>query len=233
MDIEDHAIVICAKIGRHDIHRMYVDGGSASKILYQHCFVRLRPKVRCNLVPTTVSLIGFSREIFWPLGQILLRPRSVRWKPTDLTGVPKMLTEQKLGVKKGTPEPDKRNEVKPREKQGSEGRSSKISGRDVPRSHQNKDRIQASSKKAKVVINMPSPRTLKDAQSLNAERTLNDMKKQMAELPTLTAHIQRETLIMYLSMAKEAISAVLLTERGDKQIPMSFVGRALQPPEIN
>ncbi|GJR13743.1 hypothetical protein Tco_0796395 [Tanacetum coccineum] len=30
MDIEDHPIVICTEIGGQDIHRMYVDGGSAS-----------------------------------------------------------------------------------------------------------------------------------------------------------------------------------------------------------
>ncbi|GKE58706.1 reverse transcriptase domain-containing protein [Tanacetum coccineum] len=86
---------------------------------------------------------------------------------------------------------------------------------------------------------MPSPRMLKDVQSMNgklaeeAERALKDMKKQMTELPTLTAPIQGETLIMYLSVAKEVISVVLLVERVDKQIPMYFMGRALQLPEIN
>nr|GEV52376.1 hypothetical protein [Tanacetum cinerariifolium] len=61
-----------------------------------------------------------------------------------------------------------------------------------------------------------------------AEKALRGMKKQIVELPTLTAPIQRETLIMYLSTTGEAIRAVLLVERGDKQIPMYFVGRAVE-----
>ncbi|GJX28589.1 reverse transcriptase domain-containing protein [Tanacetum coccineum] len=36
-------MIIEAEIGGHFIHRMYVDGGSASEILYEHCFNRLRP----------------------------------------------------------------------------------------------------------------------------------------------------------------------------------------------
>ncbi|GKF09597.1 reverse transcriptase domain-containing protein [Tanacetum coccineum] len=59
------------------------------------------------------------------------------------------------------------------------------------------------------------------------EKALNDIKKQIAELPTLTAPIEGETLIMYLLAAEEAISDVLLAEWGDKQMPIYFVGRAL------
>ncbi|GJY96322.1 reverse transcriptase domain-containing protein [Tanacetum coccineum] len=55
----------------------------------------------------------------------------------------------------------------------------------------------------------------------------------MVELPTLTAPIEGETLIMYLSAAKEGISAVLLAERGNKQLLIYFVGRALKSPEVN
>ncbi|GJV65900.1 reverse transcriptase domain-containing protein [Tanacetum coccineum] len=51
---------------------MYVDGGSASEILYEHCFSRLRPKIKRQLIPATTSLIGFSGEIIWPIGQIQL-----------------------------------------------------------------------------------------------------------------------------------------------------------------
>ncbi|GKC85778.1 hypothetical protein Tco_1141495 [Tanacetum coccineum] len=103
-----------------------------------------------------------------------------------------------------------------------------------------KDGIQACSEKTQAVIDMPSPQTLKEVQSLNGkltslnrflsksaenslpffkilkrcikksdfawtkevEKALKDMKKQMAELPTLTTPIEGETLIMYLSVAK-------------------------------
>ncbi|GJU53089.1 reverse transcriptase domain-containing protein [Tanacetum coccineum] len=59
------------------------------------------------------------------------------------------------------------------------------------------------------------------------------MKRLMAELPILTAPKEKEELIMYLAAAKEAISAVLMTERDGKQMPIYFVSRALQGPEVN
>ncbi|GKE11113.1 reverse transcriptase domain-containing protein [Tanacetum coccineum] len=134
-----------------------------------------------------------------------------------------------------------------------------------------KDIIQACGEKAQGIINMPSPRTLKDMQSQNeklaslnrflskaaeksllffkilkwsikksnfawteeAEKALKEMKKHMMYLPTLTALIKGETLIIYLSVAEEAISTVLLVERDDKQIVVYFVGWAVQPPEVN
>ncbi|GKC87554.1 hypothetical protein Tco_1148203 [Tanacetum coccineum] len=65
-------MIIEVEIGGHCIHRMYVDGGSASEILYEHYFSRLRPEIKNQLVPTTTPLIGFSGEIIWPIGQIQL-----------------------------------------------------------------------------------------------------------------------------------------------------------------
>ncbi|GJR79066.1 reverse transcriptase domain-containing protein [Tanacetum coccineum] len=51
---------------------MYVDGGSALEILYEHCFNRLCLEIKNQMVPTTASLIGFSGEIIWPLGKLSL-----------------------------------------------------------------------------------------------------------------------------------------------------------------
>ncbi|GJZ59435.1 reverse transcriptase domain-containing protein [Tanacetum coccineum] len=65
-------MIIEAEIGGHCVHRMYVDSGSASEILYEHCFSRLRPEIKKQLIPTTTPLIGFKGEIIWPIGQIQL-----------------------------------------------------------------------------------------------------------------------------------------------------------------
>ncbi|GJU05961.1 reverse transcriptase domain-containing protein [Tanacetum coccineum] len=66
-----------------------------------------------------------------------------------------------------------------------------------------------------------------------AEMTFKQVKQLIAELPILTAPKEKEELIMYLAAAKEAISAVLMTKRDGKQMPIYFVSRALQGPEVN
>ncbi|GJS68631.1 reverse transcriptase domain-containing protein [Tanacetum coccineum] len=65
-------MIIEAEVGGHFIHRMYVDGGSASEIMYEHCFNKLLREVKSKMVLATTPLIGFSGEIIWPLGQISL-----------------------------------------------------------------------------------------------------------------------------------------------------------------
>ncbi|GKE47332.1 hypothetical protein Tco_1478590 [Tanacetum coccineum] len=52
--------------------RVARDGGSASEILYEHCFSRIRLKIKNQLMSATTPLIGFSGEIIWPIGQIQL-----------------------------------------------------------------------------------------------------------------------------------------------------------------
>ncbi|GKD32783.1 reverse transcriptase domain-containing protein [Tanacetum coccineum] len=59
------------------------------------------------------------------------------------------------------------------------------------------------------------------------------MKQLIAELPMLTELMEKEELIVYLAEAKETVSAVLMTEREAKQIPIYFVSRALRGPELN
>ncbi|GJS20157.1 reverse transcriptase domain-containing protein [Tanacetum coccineum] len=66
-----------------------------------------------------------------------------------------------------------------------------------------------------------------------AEAAFKQMKKLIAELSTLTAPKENEELIIYLAAAKEAISAVLMTEKEGKQIPIYFVSHAPRGPEIN
>ncbi|GJT25700.1 reverse transcriptase domain-containing protein [Tanacetum coccineum] len=66
-----------------------------------------------------------------------------------------------------------------------------------------------------------------------AEAAFKEMKKLIAKLPTLTAPKEKEELVVYLAAAREAMSTMLMTERVAKQVPVYFVSRALQGPEIN
>ncbi|GJV23647.1 reverse transcriptase domain-containing protein [Tanacetum coccineum] len=72
MDGKEGHVIIEAEMGGNCVHRMYVDGGSSSEILYEHCFSRFRSEVKNQMIPAATPLVGFSGEIIWPLGQISL-----------------------------------------------------------------------------------------------------------------------------------------------------------------
>ncbi|GJU74210.1 reverse transcriptase domain-containing protein [Tanacetum coccineum] len=61
-----------------------------------------------------------------------------------------------------------------------------------------------------------------------AEEAFKQMKQLIAELPMLTTLMEKEELIVYLAATKETVSAVLMTEREAKQMPIYFVSRALR-----
>ncbi|GJU23299.1 hypothetical protein Tco_1156641 [Tanacetum coccineum] len=54
--------------------------------------------------------------------------------------------------------------------------------------------------------------------NVKAEVAFKQIKKLTAELPTLTAPMEKEELIMYLTAAREVVSAVLMTEREARQM---------------
>nr|GEV43084.1 reverse transcriptase domain-containing protein [Tanacetum cinerariifolium] len=59
------------------------------------------------------------------------------------------------------------------------------------------------------------------------------MKKLIVELPKLIVPIEKEELIVYLVIAKEAVGAVLMTRIETKKMLIYFISRALQGLEIN
>nr|GEV67576.1 reverse transcriptase domain-containing protein [Tanacetum cinerariifolium] len=125
--------------------------------------------------------------------------------------------------------------------------------------------------KTAAVLQLPSPRTIKEVQSLNgklaslnrflsksaekslplfktlkkcikksnfhwtakAEQAFKQLKQHLSELPLLVAPKPKEELIVYLFATYRAISAVLMTKRGEIQMPVYFISRALQGPELN
>nr|GEX75482.1 reverse transcriptase domain-containing protein [Tanacetum cinerariifolium] len=65
------------------------------------------------------------------------------------------------------------------------------------------------------------------------EAAFLEMKKLVSELPTLTTLKKGKTLMMYLAAANEAVSAVLLTERDGRRMPIHYVSRSLHRAEVN
>ncbi|GJZ05238.1 reverse transcriptase domain-containing protein [Tanacetum coccineum] len=59
------------------------------------------------------------------------------------------------------------------------------------------------------------------------------MKRLIISLPSLTPPFSKETLYAYLAVAKEAVSAVLLTDRNGRQCPVQYVSRTLNDAEKN
>ncbi|GKF15345.1 reverse transcriptase domain-containing protein [Tanacetum coccineum] len=58
-----------------------------------------------------------------------------------------------------------------------------------------------------------------------AEQAFQEMKKLILELPTLTTSGLKETLYVYLAISKDAVSGVLVADRGGEQMPIRYVRR--------
>nr|GFA01118.1 reverse transcriptase domain-containing protein [Tanacetum cinerariifolium] len=58
--------------------------------------------------------------------------------------------------------------------------------------------------------------------NMEEESTFKQMKKLIAKLPTLTAPMEKEELIVYLAATREVVSAVLMTKKEANQIPIYF-----------
>ncbi|GJS74761.1 reverse transcriptase domain-containing protein [Tanacetum coccineum] len=111
-------MIIEAEMGGHFVHRVYVDGGASSEVLYEHCFVKLRKEIRDQMVPATTTLIGFqwspsqhdcnNRQTGIEKGakktSSLLKTINLdifAWKPADMTGVPRNIAEHRLNIREG------------------------------------------------------------------------------------------------------------------------------------
>ena len=66
-----------------------------------------------------------------------------------------------------------------------------------------------------------------------AEEAFQSLKQLILKLPLLTTPKIKEVLYMYLAASRQAISAVLLTERNGRQLPIHYVSRTLQEAEKN
>jgi hypothetical protein len=63
--------------------------------------------------------------------------------------------------------------------------------------------------------------------------TFRELKVSMTSPPVLMKPIVGDTLILYLTVTDEAVSAVLIREEGKDQFPIYFVSMALQVVKLN
>ncbi|GJY94158.1 hypothetical protein Tco_0510519 [Tanacetum coccineum] len=66
----DSPIILEAYIEGFQVQRIYVDGGSSSEVMYEHCFRNLGPDTRAKLRESRVPLLRFSGKVNYPLGII-------------------------------------------------------------------------------------------------------------------------------------------------------------------
>ncbi|GJQ95496.1 hypothetical protein Tco_0006635 [Tanacetum coccineum] len=68
----DSPIILEALIKGFLVQRIYVDGGSSSEVMHEHCFRNLRSETRAKLKESRTPLVGFSGEVSYPIGTINL-----------------------------------------------------------------------------------------------------------------------------------------------------------------
>ncbi|GJZ70115.1 reverse transcriptase domain-containing protein, partial [Tanacetum coccineum] len=272
-------MIIKAEIGGHFVHRMYMDRGASSEVLYGHCFVKLRPEIRSQMIPATTSLIGFSGETIWPIGQIsllvkigdeehstsawmnfmVIRSPSQHNRIIGRTGIRKICAVPstshgmlKFPIKGGTGCPPvrqkKRGQAPERNKAIQEEVEKLVDAGIMKEVHyhswlSNPDMVKKHDGSWRMCVDFkdlnkacPQDEVHKEERfpiDSGSQSSLQTDEETHSRTPMLTAPKEKEELIIYLAAAKEAISAVLMTEMGGKQLPVYFVSRALRGPEIN
>nr|GEV35682.1 reverse transcriptase domain-containing protein [Tanacetum cinerariifolium] len=254
-------MVIEAEMGGHCPHRIYVDEGTSSEILYEHCFSKFRPEIKNQLIPANTPLVGFSGEIIWPLGKArgkedLSNPihgarndknpsgwrnshiveqqdhparmlngfRTRSTAASDMAGVPRHIAEHRLNVREGClPVIQKKKGQAPERNKAISEKVKKVSrGRHHER--------------------CPLPQLAIKPKHDDSWRMVQGGCERTESMPGQSKGSPRSTVpkvskgytkIEWKTAAEEAINAVLMIERDGKQVPIYFVIRALQGPEIN
>ncbi|GJT87703.1 reverse transcriptase domain-containing protein [Tanacetum coccineum] len=65
-------VIIKAYVSGRQVNRVYLDGGSSCEVIYEHCFLKLKPSIQSLRVDSKIPLVGFSGEQSWTLGEVPL-----------------------------------------------------------------------------------------------------------------------------------------------------------------
>ncbi|GJX68381.1 reverse transcriptase domain-containing protein [Tanacetum coccineum] len=65
-------VIIKDKIFRKEVGRVHMDSGSSCEVIYEHCFLKLKPSIQASMVDLHVLLVGFLGEKSWAIGEVFL-----------------------------------------------------------------------------------------------------------------------------------------------------------------
>ncbi|GJW55871.1 hypothetical protein Tco_0099956 [Tanacetum coccineum] len=65
-------VIIKVMIFKRHVNRVYMDSKSSCEVIYEHCFLKLKPSIKASKVDSKVPLVGFSGEHSWPIGEVPL-----------------------------------------------------------------------------------------------------------------------------------------------------------------
>ncbi|GKC74452.1 reverse transcriptase domain-containing protein [Tanacetum coccineum] len=68
--LADSPIILEALIEGFLVQRIYVNGGSSSEVMYEHCFRNLGAETKAKLKESRTPLVGFSGEVSYPIRTI-------------------------------------------------------------------------------------------------------------------------------------------------------------------
>ncbi|GKF39719.1 hypothetical protein Tco_0119780 [Tanacetum coccineum] len=55
-------VIIKAYVSGRQVNRVYLDSGSSCEVIYEHCFLKLKPSIWSLRVDSKIPLVGFSGE---------------------------------------------------------------------------------------------------------------------------------------------------------------------------
>ncbi|GKD28289.1 hypothetical protein Tco_1239067 [Tanacetum coccineum] len=67
-----YRVIIKAHISGRQVNRVYMDNGSSCEVIYEYCFLKLKPSIISLRVDSKIPLFGFSGEHSWPLREVPL-----------------------------------------------------------------------------------------------------------------------------------------------------------------
>ncbi|XP_071704658.1 uncharacterized protein [Rutidosis leptorrhynchoides] len=182
---------------------IYDDGYVSPNLKYPEQRIQIGTALSGNAKDTLCKLLTANIDVF-------------AWEPSDMTGVPREIAQHRLNVNPNiTPVVQKKRAM--------------ALERSVFLDNKVQRLVHAGIMKQVKYQTWVENSVMTD----EVEKAFQDVKAFLKELSTLTAPIPGEILTVYLAASSEAISSVLIADRGKTQMPVYFVSKLLQNREVN